>query len=327
MDKRSSATEIPDEGGPSRIGEITLSILERLAGSIARALSCTMRRPDRLWWDQDLPLRVLQIKGREICFVTRGQGIPVVFVHGFGTCLSIWAEQIKTLGSHCQVFALDLLGHGYSDKPNIDYSPEIQLPILTGFLDALNLPSATFVGSSMGGHSLLCLAAMAPERVQRLVLVGSTSPFHRPLFYNLAIKRPRLWRLMLTFLEPLIPLPLKFVERKGRRSMFHDPGLVGSEWVDHLYEIRRMKGFSRMVVSTAKNLPGLTAHEDRVAEVRHPTVLLYGEEDRVATVEHGRLLQRILENATLEVIPECGHLPMIEKPQWTNRRILKFLPL
>ena len=303
--------------------------LERIVARTARAISRNWSRPDRLWWAEDLPLRTARVGDTEICYATAGEGPPVILVHGFATSLSIWANQIRPLSDSFWVTDLDLIGHGYSAKPEIEYTVQAYTDVLVGLLDVLGIPFATFVGNSMGGLLCLCLAQTPPERVDRLVLIGSNSPLYKPprmrAIREFAEKSPwlsgRLWNLF----ELVVPIPLKWIERKGRSNMLDDPDVLGQEWVDHLYELRRMKGFSHMVVSTMRNLMDLTLYENAVHQVSQATCLIWGQSDRVIPVEHGRTLQRTLRAARLEIIPGCGHLPMLEKPELTTELIRSFL--
>jgi pimeloyl-ACP methyl ester carboxylesterase len=286
-----------------------------------------MVRPQRLWWGSESVLRTVPLPGGpEICYVKAGQGHPVVLLHGFGTSLSIWAEQFRALADRYEVYALDLPGHGFSGKPDMEYTPQAYIGALTGFMDAVGLSRASFVGHSMGGLLSLCLAATEPGRVERLVLMSSSSPFFRPpgllKLLERVRRRPWLWMRFLLLSELLIPMPFKLLERRGQKGTLYDAGAMGPEWNDHFYEIRRLKGFSHMVISSMINFPGLWEYENKVREIPHPVSLLWGEQDRVVPVEHGRLLQGIFPNASLETVSQCGHMVTLEKPDWATRNIL-----
>ncbi|MEW6443425.1 MAG: alpha/beta fold hydrolase [bacterium] len=303
--------------------------LERMVSGIARAASRKEPRPDRLWWAEDLPLRTVRVDGHDICFVSAGQGRPVVLVHGFATSLSIWSNQIRPLSEHFHVLALDLLGHGYSDKPDVGYGIDCFASCVAGFLNAIGVESADLVGSSMGGLLSLCVALTHPDRVHRLVLIGSSSPAYMPdrlkAARRFARRRPRLWKTICILSELLTLVPSRGIERRGKDRMFFDPEVVAPQWIEHAYELRRMEGFSRMLARTLESLSSEEEGEWPLERIRQPTCLIWGEADAVIPVEHGRLLERRLEHATLNVIPACGHLPMLEKPEVTTRCLLDFL--
>jgi len=304
-------------------------LFERMARKIARFFGRKLIRPRAVWWDEDLPLQTVPVHGHDICYVTAGQGPPVVLIHGYGTSLTIYAHQIKVLSKHFQVFAIDLLGHGFSEKPDIEYTPHAYIDLLTGFLDAQGLASASFVGHSMGGLLSICLAILAPERVQRLVLLNSSSPLIRPdrlmKLYEKSQRRPWLWKRICDVFEIAIPLLPASFERKSQAKIVYNEDAIPPEWSAHQLKFRRAKGFSRMVVSTMAHWVELMQWEDRVKDIRHAALLTSGDQDRVILLEDSRQLQQTLPNATLEVLPGCGHMSTLEKPEQTSRMILDFL--
>lgn len=306
-----------------------VSLFERWVRWIARRLGRRLDPPRTAWWDPDLPLRTLSIQGRAICYVTAGQGPPVVLVHGFGTSMAIYAPQIRALAARFRVFAVDLLGHGFSEKPDIDYTPEVYLDLLSGFLDAQGIDAADFVGHSMGGLLSICLAASAPGRVRRLVLLNSSSPLFRPerqmRLYEKSLRRPWLWKRIWEAFEILIPLLPASFERKTQDRMACDVAAIPPAWIRHQVAVRRSRGFARMVASTMAGWARIAAYEDGVRGIAHPALLVSGEGDRIVPVEHGRLLARTLPHATLEVLGGCGHLSTLERPEETSRMILDFL--
>jgi len=309
--------------------EDRVTLLERVARWIARFFGRRLDRPRTAWWDPDLPLRTASIHGHAICYATAGDGPPVVLVHGFGTSMAIYARQIRALSGRFRVFALDLLGHGFSEKPDIDYTPEVYLDLLSGFLDAQGIDAAHFVGHSMGGLLSICLATVAPGRVRRLVLLNSSSPLFRPerqmRLYEKSLRRPWLWKRIWETFEVVIPLLPASFERKTQDRMACDTEAIPPAWIRHQVAVRRSKGFARMVASTMAGWARIAEYEDAVRKIPHPALLVSGDGDRIVPLEHGRLLARTLPDATLEVLPGCGHMSTLERPEQTAGMILDFL--
>jgi len=303
----------------------------RMVRGIARLWGRNLPRPRSASWDPDLPLQTVQVHGRTICYIAVGQGPPVVLVHGFGTSMAVYAPQIRNLADHFRVFALDLLGHGFSEKPDMEYTPEVYIDLLSGFLDVLKIDAASFVGHSMGGLLSICLAMERPGRVRRLVLLNSSPPLFRPerqvRLVEKSLRRPWLWKRLWEALELAIPLlPASFERKALSRTVCHVEAIPPA-WVRHQVVVRRSRGFARMVVSTMAGWTRISRYEDRVREVRHPALLVSAEGDRIVPVEHGRLLERTLPNATLEVLAGCGHMPTLERPAETVRMIVDFLSI
>jgi len=307
----------------------TAPLFTRTVRKIARFFGRRLETPRCAWWDEGLPFRTVPVHGHDICYVTAGQGPPVVLVHGFGTSLAVWARQIRVLSRDCQVFALDLPGHGFSEKPDLEYRPRFYTDALRGFLDALGITAASFVGHSMGGLLSLCLAMEAPDRVRHLVLVNSSSPLFRPSrllrLYEKRRRRPWLWNRVMELIEVLIPLLPASFEARGQGKITHRADAVPPEWSKQMVAFRRSKGFSRMAVSTMTHWVDVAAYENGMKEILHPVLVVCGALDRVIPLAHGRQLQETLPNATQEVIPECGHMAPLEEPDRTARAILAFL--
>ena len=301
----------------------------RTIRKIARFLGKRLDTPSLAWWDRDLPHQTVRVQGHDLCYVSAGQGPPVLLLHGFGTSMAVWSPQFRPLSRHFQVFALDLPGHGFSEKPDVEYRLGYYTDSLAGFMDAVGLSAASFVGHSMGGLLSLCLAADAPERVRRLVLVNSNSPLSRPArvmrFYEKRRRRPWFWDRVLGLLEVLIPLLPASVEARSRRKTLYNEGAVPVEWSRWMVAYRRSKGFSRMAVSTLTHWVDMLAYENKVKDIPHPVLLVCGAEDRIIPEPESRRLQQTLPHAAMEVIPACGHLATMEAPERTLRSILGFL--
>jgi len=315
--------------GKRRVLDFLTRLYSRSIRNLARLLGRRMKRPPSLWWNKDVPLRSVPVLGHDICYVTTGQGPPLILIHGFGTSLSIWAHQINRLSDSFTIFAVDLLGHGYSDKPDIEYPLEIHTDVLAGFMDALRIRSATLTGHSFGGLVILRFATLFPDRVQRIVLVNSSTPLVQPdrqvRLFEKAQRRPWLTKRLLELLELGITFPTKYYERKSQKKVFRNQEAATPEWTHHQYLIRRAKGFSRMVVSTLEHWMESFHFKDQVPNITQPVLILCAESDPVIPLEHGRALKRTMANAKLEIVRDSGHMTTMEQPEITARMIRAFL--
>src|SRR5262249_32005978 len=106
-------------------------------------------------------------------YVTGGQGMPVLLLHGIGSGCSVWRHTPVALAPHLRRYALDLLGCGASEKPPIDYSIETLARSVGAFTETLGIQRAHIIGHSLGGGVALRFHTLFPERVERLVLVAS----------------------------------------------------------------------------------------------------------------------------------------------------------
>ncbi|MGH7261782.1 MAG: alpha/beta fold hydrolase, partial [Nitrospiraceae bacterium] len=126
------------------------------------------------WFDglQRQPVHTVTVNGTRIAYLDIGGGPPVILVHGFGGSLWQWEYQQAALATHSRVITLDLPGSGFSDKPDLAYTPDEMIAFFRGFMDALGIQKTALVGNSMGGGLVIGMAVTHPERVDRVVLIS-----------------------------------------------------------------------------------------------------------------------------------------------------------
>ena len=163
------------------------------------------------------------------------------------------------------------------------------------FLDALEIPRVVLGGNSLGGHVALRVALAAPERVSGLVLTGSSGLFERG------------------FTRGVPHRPSAAFVREKMEEIFHDPtarhpgmGGVGAAARHHAASALRVLRFAR--AARRDNV------EERLGEVRPPTLLVWGREDRITPPEVAERFRRLIPDAELLYISSCGHAPMLEWP-------------
>src|SRR4030042_2171941 len=133
-------------------------------------------RPDRMDWDPSLSPQTVQVEGYRLCYVVKGVGEPIVLIHGYGAGMWVWEKQMEPLAKDHQVFAVDLLGHGFSDRPKIEYTLETYIRSLKCFMEGVGIEKAVLIGNSMGGGIAWGMAVSFPERVKKLILIDAVPP-------------------------------------------------------------------------------------------------------------------------------------------------------
>ncbi|OGO50335.1 MAG: hypothetical protein A2148_06630 [Chloroflexi bacterium RBG_16_68_14] len=264
------------------------------------------------------PGSFLEVDGVRLHYVEAGRGEEVLLIHGLGASTFSFRYVIPELAQRYRVVALDLKGFGYSGRPSGDYSLTAQAALVRRFMDQLDIERAVVVGHSMGGAVAMRLALGYPERVSRLVLVGSATD--QELRHGLRFGR---------YLRPFLPLAALFTlhrqsfRRLSLRSAVHDPAHLTPEVLDGYFRPSRMKGHLRA-------LGALAAHRRRdeplaPERILQPTLLLWGEHDRWLPPSQGEELARRIPNGRLLLVPSAGHLPLEEQPDFCNRALLEFL--
>jgi 2-hydroxy-6-oxonona-2,4-dienedioate hydrolase len=168
------------------------------------------------------------------------------------------------------------------------------------------VPSAIVVGNSLGGHVALDLALHAPERVRGLVLSGSSGLLER------------------SFTRGVPHRPSTAFVREKMTEVFYDPAMVTAERVEEIRDRVSRRSCVLRVLRVSRSARRYNL-EDRLGEIRCPTLLVWGTEDRVTPRDVAiRFLDRI-PAATIRLVPECGHAPMLEHPEAFARAVDEFL--
>ena len=292
------------------------------------SVSCATSDPLPPWFDaiDRLPLKSVTVNGHRIAYLDQGQGPPVLLIHGFGGSMWQWEYQQAALAGQFRVITPDLLGAGFSDKPDIEYTPEQLLDFLTGFLDALQIPKAAMIGNSMGAGLAIGLALDHPTRVTSLVLIDGLPP--KVLDH---LGSPTLRRALTT------PAPSWLVSfgnwlfggqmlESTLREFIHDPALLTPAVLDRSNRNRQRPGLFRALLTVGTNLPRWEREfAPRIGTITQPTLVIWGEEDRVFPLAVGDALHRLIPGSQFLRVPNAGHIPQWEQPDLVNVQIRSFL--
>ncbi|MGB7624807.1 MAG: alpha/beta hydrolase [Terriglobia bacterium] len=246
-------------------------------------------------------------------------GSPVILIHGLGASTFSFRRNLVELSKHTRVIALDLKGFGlskeYTDK---DLSFKAESAIVVAFMDRLKIPRATLVGHSLGGTIAARVAALHPDRVDRLVLIDSAT---------LYITRPFATRLlrgrMLTGLAYQLAGPDRQRVRTLLLKSYADKSRVSDADVEGYYFPFTIKNSAE---SLKRFLTTTNPNENALFErIQAPTLILWGAEDSFIDPSVRDFLHRQIKNSTVKVIEGAGHALMEEKPEAVNREIIQFI--
>jgi 2-hydroxy-6-oxo-octa-2,4-dienoate hydrolase len=249
-----------------------------------------------------------------------GQGDPVLLVHGSGpgvTAYANWRLTIPALSQRLHVVAPDMLGFGFTErpKPPMVCDTDRWVRHLVDLLDALELPAASVVGNSFGGAIALRLAASHPERVKKLVLMGSvgvpfdiTEGLDAVWGYQPSLSSMRSLLDIFAYSRELVTDEL--AEVRYRASI--EPGF--QEAFSALFPPPRQRWVDEMATPTAE-----------IRRVTHETLVVHGRDDLVIPLQNSIQLTHLLPNSQLHVFGRCGHWTQIEWSRDFNRLVGDFL--
>lgn len=250
--------------------------------------------------------RSLKAAGIETNFHDEGSGFPVLFIHGSGPGVSAWANwrlAIPELSKRHRVIAPDMVGFGFTERPaSITYDMATWVKQAVGLLDALELPKAHIVGNSFGGAIALALAIAHPERVGRLVLMGSVGvPFEithgldAVWGYEPSLENMRTLLDIFAFSRELVNDEL--AELRYRASI--RPGFQES--------------FSAMFPAPRQRwVDAMTSAEADIRALPHETLIIHGRDDKVIPLANSLTLLEWIDRSQLHVFSRCGHWVQIE---------------
>ncbi len=251
-------------------------------------------------------------------YLEAGKGDPVVLIHGSGpgvTSYANWRLVLPALAENFRVLAPDMVGFGFSERPaNIQYGVQTWADQVVGLMDTLELPTAHMVGNSFGGAIALRIATQHPDRVGKLVLMGSMGvPF--PITEGLE----RVWGYEPSF-ENM---------RKVLDVFAYSRDLVNDELAEVRYRGSIQPGFQESFAAMfpaprQRWVEAMCTPEDDIRRLPHRTLIVHGREDQVIPVQTSLRLMELIDNADLSVFSHCGHWSMIERTADFNRNVTEF---
>ena len=267
----------------------------------------------------------LVLNGVNVRYVQAGQGPVVLMLHGLGASLVTWSQNIEPLAeAGFTVLALDLPGHGDSDKPeHLCYDPESGAQMLYDFARALGVERLSLVGSSAGGLMVGLFALDYPEIVDRLVLVGSGGLGKKVSWFLRFISVPVLGEL---FYQPWLHRQIGTT----KKIFYQHPPFL-DDVLTELHRVRSLPGSRRAslrAIRSSINYFGLRRHRyivGRLKESPVPVMTVWGEQDIIIPISHADEIRQELPNSTVVTIPECGHWPHMEKSEEFNHLLTSFL--
>lgn len=248
-----------------------------------------------------------------------GSGAPVLLIHGSGPGVTAWANWrlvMPALAESRRVIAPDMAGFGYTERrPDDDYSMDNWVSHAVGVLDALGIERTDLVGNSFGGAIALALAIRHPERVRRLVLMGSVG-----VKFEITPALDAVWGYQPS-LEAM----------RGLLDLFaYDRGLVNDDLALLRYEASVRPGFheSFAAMFPAPRQRWVDAMASAEADIRalpHQTLVIHGREDKVIPLLTSQTLSTWIPRAQLHVFGQCGHWTQIEHAGRFARLVTDFL--
>jgi len=244
----------------------------------------------------------------------------LLFLHGTGGHAEAYVRNLGPHGEHFNTYAIDLLGHGHTGKPDYDYEIPRYIDHLVGFLDAVGIDKVSLSGESLGGWIAGAFAVAHPDRVNRLVLnTAGAEKVSPPALEALrtstlaAVEDPN-WERVRTRLEWLMRRPDDVHDDlvACRQRIYRRPDMLAG--IHHLLCLHTIEARRNSAVKS-----------EEWAAITAPTLVLWTTHDPTSTVDVGEELAAAIPGAKFEVMDECGHWPQFEDAETFNRIHIDFL--
>jgi 2-hydroxy-6-oxo-octa-2,4-dienoate hydrolase len=253
-------------------------------------------------------------------YLEEGEGKPVVFIHGSGpgvTAYANWRLVMPGLAPHYRTLAPDMVGFGYTDRPDgITYNVQTWADQVIGFMDALSIQTASLVGNSFGGAIALRLVTQHPERVEKLILMGSmgvsfpiTDGLDRVWGYQPSVENMRQMLGIFAY-SPELANDQELARTRYEASI--QPGF--QESFSSMFPPPRQNGVEEM-----------TTPEEELRKIDKETLIVHGRDDKVIPLETSLKLVQLIDRSQLHVFGRCGHWTQIERADDFVRQVDDFL--
>jgi 2-hydroxy-6-oxonona-2,4-dienedioate hydrolase len=250
-----------------------------------------------------------------------GGGEPVVFLHGTSGHLEAFVRNLPAHASGYQCHAIDMLGHGYTDKPGYPYEIPRYAEHLLAYLDAVGIASAHLVGESLGGWVAAWAAAEHPGRVRSLQLIAAGGTKADPEVMQ---------RIKNSTTQAVVTDDIELTRARLNLLMYDPAGSVSDELVQIRHRIYHQPDFR----ANLHNLLCLQEMDvrlrnlltpERLARIDAPTLVIWGRQNPFGQIPEAELMHEQIRGSRLELFDECGHWPQHEQADRYNKVSLEFL--
>ncbi|MEG3884625.1 alpha/beta hydrolase [Microcoleus sp. herbarium19] len=250
-------------------------------------------------------------------YVRQGSGnTPILLVHGFDSSVFEFRRLLPLLAAKNETWAVDLLGFGFTERvPGLPFSQKAIGSHLYYFWKTLISQPVILVGASMGGAAAIDFTLAYPEAVKKLVLIDSAG-------FAITSNKGKF------LIPPLGYLATSFlrnpkIRQKISVNAYFDRTLASVDAQTCAALHLEMPNWNQALISFTKS-GGYGGFGGNLSQIQQQTLILWGKQDRILGTADAAKFESAIANSQLIWIPDCGHVPHLEKPQITAQHILDF---
>ncbi len=282
--------------------------------------------------DLDYPYKVEYQQldnGQRIAYIDEGEGTPLLLIHGLGSYIPAWKQNIAALSENHRVIALDLPGFGKSSKDANSYSIPFFTETVMQLQQALGIPKATWIGHSMGAQIAMEGALSHPQKISKLILLA-------PAGFETFTEQEG--QMMTSFVTPAsIKATPDSLIRQTFKATFYDFPKEAEFMAEDRVAIRGAKNFDGYARAYAASVQAMIDGPvfSRLSQIKQPALIIYGKQDALipnrqlhadlSTKKVAESGHQKLPNSQLKMIDKAGHFVHFEQSDIVNKEILKFI--
>ena len=252
-------------------------------------------------------------------YVQQGNGSPpVLLLHGFDSSLLEFRRLMPLLAQQTQVWAVDLLGFGFTERPDdLDVSPaSIEAHLYSVWQTLIQRP-VVLVGASMGGAAAIAFTLAFPDAVEKLVLIDSAGYSSGPVMGRFLNDSLGYWVTERFLKKPSVRQKISEKAYYSKTFASVDAQKCAALHLD-------CPNWSKSLISFTRS-GGYRSCKTRLAEIQVPTLILWGEGDRILGTKDATRFHSAIPQSKLVWVPDCGHVPHLEKSEFTAEVVMEFL--
>ncbi|NCO74728.1 MAG: alpha/beta hydrolase [Cyanobacteria bacterium] len=241
---------------------------------------------------------------------------PIILLHGFDSSLLEFRRLLPLLSKNHQVWALDLLGFGFTErKLSINYSPENIKNHFKEFWAKMIQKPVILIGASMGGATAIDLTLSYPEIIEKLILLDSGGLIKQPIISKFII--PPLDYFATEFLKNLK------VRQSISKTAYFNPNFATEDALQCSALHLLCNNWNKALISFTKS-GGYGSFSHQLKNIKKPTLIIWGENDKILGIKSANKFQEMIPHSKLIWVKNCGHVPHLEQSEITANHILDF---
>lgn len=278
-------------------------------------------QPLSQWTQKHAKGSIIELDGLQTHYIEKGEGEPLILIHGFMYHSFLWQRNIDELAKHYRVLAIDLWGLGFSTRKPLDYGYALYSKQIKLFMAHLGLERAHLAGQSMGGGTAIQFSVDNPTMVDKLILVNCAGMPNDLLMTAKFLNLPKVG-------EFCLGLKTNMIRGNAIRDLFlYDGKLATPEYVESVVLPQKIAGSTKaaLTIQRADFFGTLLQQIEQLATLNKQILIVWGKQDKPVAVERAQKMHEILKGSQLVVLDKAGHVANFEQAEQFNQAALGFL--